>query len=681
MTRLFFAWLALAAMCLLLVFKVNLNSDLLFLDSLAADLFRHGGAWRHWKFTPAPAYVPDMLAYAIGYFVFPTPPQRIVFVCLVQALLLAAACMYLARTIKPTFSVNAKVGVLLVTMGVVLVSANSSMWLFFSSTNNHFAALLFPLLCLAWAFRFLEKKALPVLVWITAGVAAGTASTSVFTLAFTLPAVILLAACAFVFRFHRQFRGSAFQLAGAILAGQGIAMVLRKMLLSFDALQGRTSMSVEGASRSFAAFVSATRVTFGTDNRYTLVLAIFLVLSIAWLLVDWVLDRKLSIDTSPDGVPTAWLKVSGTNWAYSLGVIFLLVVFPVNVMGAVLSGGFVDPWGYRYFSFPITLGVLLWIVMLDSKSAFNARWAGPVLILCMAAIAMLAVRSLKPLLAHSGRPSYASMFDRGAVGAGDAVGACIDAQAGKGFAFGAGIGDFWNARGISHKTGKPLHILPVLNDAMPFFHMMSVGPLIDPRQYGIASYNFVLMRKAGTTTQFDFTPDTVGRHLPRPARIVDCTNSDTELWLYTDLALDTVVKDKANLFLGQQGLVRDYRKAAAELPGEVGQVEAQSRVAEAGRDKTGYLSYGPYITLPPGRYQVTVSYTATEAGNKWDAGRFNNPQQLATLAAGDVPPGSGELKFSFETRSSVPDVEIRTWFGGHGVFKVHQIRMQAASSR
>jgi hypothetical protein len=64
MTRLYIAWLTLAAMCILLVFKVNLHSDLLFLDSVAVDLFEHGGTWSNWKITPAPAYFPDMLAYA-----------------------------------------------------------------------------------------------------------------------------------------------------------------------------------------------------------------------------------------------------------------------------------------------------------------------------------------------------------------------------------------------------------------------------------------------------------------------------------------------------------------------------------------------------------------------------------------------------------------------------------------
>jgi hypothetical protein len=680
MTRVFFAWLVLAAMCILLVFKINLNSDLLFLDSVVADLFSHGGAWGDWKLTPAPAYMPDMLAYALGYLIFPTPAQRIVFVCLVQALLLAWCCTYFARVVKPSFSTNARLCVLLVTTVVVLVSANSSMWLFFNSTNNHFAALLFPLLCLAWIFEFLEKKALSRLFWVTGGVTIGTASTSIFTLAFTIPALLFLTGCVFVFRSHRAMRSAAFRIAGAILAGQVIALLLQKLLLSHNALQGRAPLTIEAALRSMAAFVSATKLTFGADNIYTLVLAIFLLMSIAWLLADWLFGVKFSFETSTAGISSAGLHIPAKNWAYGLSVSFLLVAFPVNVIGAVLSGGFADAWGYRYFAFPITLGVLLWVLMLDFKSTFEKRWVGAALLAAIGSLAVLGIVSLKPLLLQTGRTTYSEVFDKGGLGPGDAVAECVDQEARKGFAFGAGIGDFWNARGVSYKTAKPLYILPVVSDLTPFFHMMSLGPLLDPGKYRLPPYNFVVMRKSGTTTQFDFTPATTGRLLPPPARIVSCENTDSELWLYTDSGLDAAVKKKVNQFLGQEGLFRRYLVTGPELPGTVGKVQSLSRVAQAGIDAAGYLSYGPYVRLPPGRYQATVSYTATEPGNKWDAGRFNTPEKLVTVAAGEVLPGSGDLKFSFETKKKITDFEIRTWFGGRGTFTVHKVLLQPASS-
>lgn len=678
---LFVAWLTLAAMCILLVFKVNLHSDLLFLDSVAADLFDHGGAWSHWKITPAPAYFPDMLAYALAYFVFPHPPQRIVFVSMVQAMLLAWSCLYLARAIKPSLSIHAKLFVLLVTTAVVLVSAHSSMWLFFNSTNNHFAALIFPLLCLAWTINFLRDKEVRGLLLVACGVAIGTASTSIFTLAFTLPALMFLARSGIVFRAHRQLRQSAFRVAAAVLAGQAAAMLLRKFLLTYDAMEGRPLFTTDAALHALKAFVSATRTTFGAENKYTLALALFLSLCIVTVLIDWVASIRVSINPTSAGSPIAELEVTGKNWAYGLGVMFLCTALPINVIGAVLSGGFGDDCGYRYFAFPIALGMLLFILMLDFKSVFASRRTGLIAALSTVVLACLGLLSVKPLLLQTSRTSYSEVMTKGGVELADVIGTCIDSEASKGFVFGAGIGDFWNARGLSYHTNKTPYILPVIKDATPFFHMMSLGPLMDPRKYGITSYNFAVLRKSGTTTPFDLTPEILGRVLPPPARIVDCANSDSELWLYQGLELDTVVRKKIAQFLGQQGVLHHYQMAAHDLPGTVGRVESLSRIAKAGSDAAGYLTYGPYISVPPGRYQATISYTATEPGNKWDAGKFNDAAALINLAKGDLPPGNREVKFLFETGKNVPGFEIRTWFGGRGMFSVHKIQLQDADPR
>jgi len=363
-----------------------------------------------------------------------------------------------------------------------------------------------------------------------------------------------------------------------------------------------------------------------------------------------------------------------------LSLVFLLVAFPVDVLGSVLSGGFVDNYGYRYFAFPIVLGVLLWVVLLDARSVFQRRWSRPAVLALFAALAVLGVATSKRLLAQSGRTSYAEALRKGTWGPGEPIGACLDREAEKGFVFGAGIGDFWNARAVTYTTAKPLYILPVTNDAMPFFHMMSLGPLMYPSRYGFDTYNFAIVRRSGTQAQFEVTPETIGRHLPRPTRIVSCENSDSELWLYANQELDAAIKARSDFFLTKEGLQRNIQADARELPGEVGNIQGLSRVADAAGGKTGYLSYGPYVTVPAGRYQVTLTYTATAAGNRWDAGRFKDPKHPLRLAGADLPVGHGEITFLFETANTIPDFEIRTWFGGRGSFVLDKVQLHPAAS-
>jgi hypothetical protein len=90
-------WLVLALSTALLFFKTALTSDSLFLDNVAYDLFEKHGIWREWRFTAAPAYIPDFFLYMAAYKLLPQPMDRIIFVTVAQAFLVAASLMWLAQ--------------------------------------------------------------------------------------------------------------------------------------------------------------------------------------------------------------------------------------------------------------------------------------------------------------------------------------------------------------------------------------------------------------------------------------------------------------------------------------------------------------------------------------------------------------------------------------------------------
>lgn len=673
--KLIVAWSVLAVLSALLICKINFTSDTLFLDSVMVDMFQHGGKWHDWKITPAPAYFPDMVAYGVGYLVFPTPTQRMAFVSVVQALLLAWACIRLAVTIRPAFSVDAKLLVFVILSFVTLAAENSSMWLYFYSTNNHFAALLFPLLCMSFVLAFWAGDRRLDGVLLVLCVTLGTMSTPVFVISFTLPALLFASVSFFFLRAHRELKVLAAKTAGLIMLGQVLASGLNAVVLSFDAFGGRAPKTVPAAINSFEKFMAATQAAFGHDNRYTFALAVMGSVIMAWVILEFVLRARISLGRS-SGHAEISLQFFSDNWRYNLCLIFLLIAFPLNVVGSIASGGFVDPWAYRYFAFPIALGWLAWVIAMDEKGVFARRKLGYVFILLLVLEAILGVVSAKRILADSGR-SYADVSKSASLNTSIALGHCIDQEARNGFAFDGGVADFWNSRETLYATRAPSHILTITNDLNPLFHMMTIGPLVNPAKYGIKSYNFVIMRKSGTVSQFDLTPEITGKILPPPARIVKCDNTDSELWLYQDRALDNEVKKHIARFLLGIGQPAEYILKGAELPGEVGRVESGARVATQGSDKASFLSYGPYIRIAGGRYKVDISYSATQAGNRWDAGRFNNPGKLAKLASGDFPAGEGTVEFYIDTKRRVEDLEIRTWFGGQGTLTVHSIKIQS----
>ncbi|MCQ2031179.1 hypothetical protein [Stutzerimonas zhaodongensis] len=645
------------------------------------DIFEYGGEWSSWKITPAPAYLPDMLLYALSYFIIPSPAQRIVFVCMAQSALLAWACIRLGCAIKPYFSTNAKIFVIVILSFVVLVSANSSMWLFFNSTNNHFAALLFPALSMSFIFGYWDSKRTLDAALIVLCVVAGAASTPVFALSFTLPALLLALGCIVLPHSDRKLRNIAAQIIILILTGHLLASAFNAVFISFDAFSGRAPITAEAAMRSVYFFIAATKITFGTENPFTFALAVFTVVALVWVITDHLLRVKMSMGSAGDGdgYGFVWIKIPSGNSRFSISLLFLLFVFSVNTIGSVVSGGFADPWGYRYLAFPIALGLLLWVVALDSRAIFGKTRATYFAAFLLAAAAGIAAVSIKPLYLGAGRASYTSLLELGMYNTGDAVGQCIDQEAENGFVFQAGVADFWNARGVAFKTHSYAHILPVTNDLTPFFHMVSLGPLLEPNKYGINAYNFFIMRKAGTTTQFDVKSESTGQMLPSPTKIVDCKNTDTELWLYTDMSLDDTMNKHIDRFLAHIGILRNYSINGADLPGLVGRSDATYRIASSINDAPGFLSYGPYIKVPAGRYKVTLSYESTEYGNRWDAGRFNDPENSNVVASGDFTVGEGEIEFYFDTKEAIEQFEVRSIYGGDGNFSLHKLKISAVN--
>ncbi|QNQ61406.1 hypothetical protein IB024_06875 [Brucella sp. 6810] len=683
MTRMImtFGWAVLTLSSALLAFKINLNSDSLFLDAVMVDVFGRGGAWSDWKITPAPAYFPDMLVYAVGYYLIPTPALRITFVSVVQALLLAFVCINFAKTIQPLHSRLQSLIVLILISIFALVAANSSMWLFFNSTNNHFAALLFPLLVGWMVFRYWDYKKLSSIFWIILCVFAGAASTPVFLLSFTIPFLIFAFLAAVIFRQEKAIRNFFIKVVFYVFVGHIIASFFNSVVLPHDTFGERVPVTIDAAKISLGHFFEATKITFSRENSFTFALSFFSLTAIVAIFLDFLIGLNFSIGRGNERLcPYVAFKIPATNVRYFSVFTFFSIAFPVCVLGSVASGGFVDQWGYRYFALPIALGLLLFAVKFDEvmnkyfalkKSIFYL-----VVTTLFLAIAAVGLISASKMLSNSGRESVAYLLDKGIRNPSDDIADCIRREERNGFGFKAGVADFWDSRGVIYKAENIPFILPVTNDLRPFFHMMSLGPLLNPKKYNVPSYNFLIAKKSGTITQFNMTPESLGKLLPTPTKIVDCENSNSSLWLYNNLELDDVIRNNITYFLGSLGELQSFSMPGSSFPGQVGKIESVSRVANSNTDGSGFLAYGPYVKMPRGKYKASISYEATDNGNRWDAGRFNDPARNVAIAGGYLPAGRGEVNFEFELEKPLEQFEIRIWFDGYGSIKLEKISIE-----
>lgn len=112
----------------------------------------------------------------------------------------------------------------------------------------------------------------------------------------------------------------------------------------------------------------------------------------------------------------------------------------------------------------------------------------------------------------------------------------------------------------------------------------------------------------------------------------------------------------------------------AQLPGNTGNIEGTVRSAEENKDKSGALTYGPYVKLPPGKYEIKIKYSATSDDcGSWDM-IFRGSKEV--MKQGKFT--SKDNGFFFENltileRDAGKELEIRSWYTGKGTLKVKEL--------
>lgn len=128
-------------------------------------------------------------------------------------------------------------------------------------------------------------------------------------------------------------------------------------------------------------------------------------------------------------------------------------------------------------------------------------------------------------------------------------------------------------------------------------------------------------------------------------------------------------------------LSTDAAWPAAKLPTQIGRLQ-EGRLVPTSPEASGFLSFGPYIALPPGQYHVTIRYAsgaeASQAVGRWDV--VMNGRQPAELASGDLRGTGGAesiVEASFTAGGEKLPLEIRTFHSGGGDLQLIGIALKS----
>lgn len=540
------SWLCVLLAASLFIFKISTHADSLFLDDVAHDLFHFGGAWWDWRFPPAPAYVPDVLLYFVGYAILPTAPLRIFFVTVCHAIILSGVAWWLGRRIRPELSASAQaLSVLLVALAT-LVAARSNMWLYFNSTNNHLPALFFSLISLGLFLEFLERPGILNATLIVVSGALAKASTGVFLISFVGPAVVALSLVLLVALFRNPLAQFRLRIAASLVlvgASQLLAKLVEGLVTFHSALAnvGRMGSSPEAIAIAAKWFAITTADAFDRANLFTFGFSCLVLAAFIFLAYRLFSRAELRTTSDPDGrerlsavLPLA--RLGAHDWRLAASGLLLFTMVPINLLGAIVSGGFRDYLGYRYLMTPIALALLLAVVHLD-RNFSNSRRIKLFLVLAIPATALGCIASLSVVRKQNENTTIRDVVLYGRGVDETRVEGCLVELERRGVQLKAGVSDFWVVRAVFWKSGYTRSLLTVSAGFDPHFWMSTLGPMIHPERYPPRYYNFAILAERG-----GFDVNTIGKLLPAGYTTYPCDGTRYRIWYYPGDQLNVAVK-------------------------------------------------------------------------------------------------------------------------------------------
>lgn len=106
--------------------------------------------------------------------------------------------------------------------------------------------------------------------------------------------------------------------------------------------------------------------------------------------------------------------------------------------------------------------------------------------------------------------------------------------------------------------------------------------------------------------------------------------------------------------------------------------ENERRYIDDTKGQEGCLTYGPYVLLSPGDYQISIYYKTDTSTNKFDL--FSGTCPVPAIG-GMLPDDQREVTTQFHADREILDFEVRTFYSGHGSLEIEKIRICQLSSR
>lgn len=669
----------------MLIYSTNIHSDILFMKFLMDDL-ASGGEWSSWRFSPAPSYFPDMILYALAYFSTTLVPLQILAITLAQVIIIGVVSIWLVGLVNPKRSMLFQ----LIPLFFLLVSLvatshyskDSEIGIFFSSNNIQVPTMISSLILLGMAIVFIQQpRKITALLFVTVG-ALAYASSAVFVICFLVPFMATLAVSAVYFKFARMLESyqAVLRLSQLFIFSQLFGYALSCILTYNSPLNGRLPISLEGAKASLVQLWKATLYLSDPSTPWSLFAAVMFLIAFLYSLINGGLFLFGLVRIRRQNSEVQALEVGKSLIGDLLICLFFVFVTGSSVFGSVLSGGFVDRYGYRYFETFIVVSVILFAVFLERQLSEKSK---SIVIAIIVTISLIGtIMSVYLLVVSNKDREFSALIHEGAYnGEAKVTASCLDNAKLSGIDLKAGVADYWMSRGVMFYMRDPKFILQSTDTLKPFFWISSMAALKYPEKYGAEVYNFVVADDGRYGKLMGYDIATISKEIPGGYSIISCKGSTSSILYYSDDALNFRLKAIHEAFLLSSIGRGSAFYLGAELPGIVGAVVGSSRVATAA-DASGIMAYGPYINLPGGKYVATLEFDSEPDSDssvgRVEVGRFDSAAPTI-LYGGDLPSNIRTIDAGFSVpENGIENLEVHVVFNGRGSLKINSLRLVGA---
>lgn len=626
----------LAVICVVLLYLsgfkpqvLMFNSDGLYLPVLFEDLFGKGGRLNDWYLTPAPYFFPDYLMFAISYFFADGAYYQLLVFLVIQLVMSFGVVAALVAQVNKRWGWWEALLVLLlwIFFGVISEAHQAFSYIFISAF--HYGAFICSVVFLALVLLYfkLGGGGFKIVFFISILSFLVALSDNLFLVQALAP---FFAVSIFLGLIDRSCSIKYFAFVLLPVASGVLGSIAYKFLV-FNETRPSVTLGFDGVYEGFLSVVSILNEYVDVNPFWGAIFFLYVVLSF-WIVLSFVLRRG----AAEEGREVVWLVL------FSFASILSSCLAVAVMTGITVAPRYLMP----VFFWPPLVVILIVAGFFKENFYFGGALISVVIASCLC---VSASRSLgKKEVSVGYYPEEIS---------------CIDGfLAAEGLYY--GIAQYWDAKRIQAFSKNEITLAQHLEGLEEMRWITSGQYFRDKYDFAIISNDF--------GSPYKISVDKLVRVSGEPVRTYHCGSKDVLVFGRSNLRVRKIVSPGDS-----------YVWQACELPTIIGTIAPGCVIEKKNLSDAGYLTFGPYESLPAGDYHFEFEYSSTGGGEdvsgKWDT-VIARPQEAKVVREGLVMGTNNQVgklsgDFSVSHNFDQGKIEIRFYASQDSALSVKSLRL------